>query len=119
VSDWYPTILFRVEDTEAQRYQLTSHKTHQGLCLCDSGAFRELNFLRYEEAEAGPNGVSLKKLYPRACVSSCICSSRWPSWPSLGIEAHWYCKLYMPQYRGMPGPRSGSKWVGEQGGGRI
>jgi hypothetical protein len=23
-------------------------------------------------------------------------------------EAHWLCKLYMPQYRGMPGPRSGS-----------
>jgi hypothetical protein len=22
----------------------------------------------------------------------------------------------MPQYRGMPGPRSGSGWVGEQGG---
>jgi hypothetical protein len=28
-------------------------------------------------------------------------------------EAHWLCKLYMPQYRGMPGPRSGSGWVGE------
>jgi hypothetical protein len=25
----------------------------------------------------------------------------------------------MPQYRGMPGPRSGSGWVGEQGEGRI
>ena len=23
---------------------------------------------------------------------------------------------YMPQYRGMPGPRSGSGWVGEWGG---
>jgi hypothetical protein len=22
-------------------------------------------------------------------------------------EAHWSCKLYMPQYREMPGPRSG------------
>jgi hypothetical protein len=32
-------------------------------------------------------------------------------------EAPWYCKLYMPQYRGMP--RSGSGWVGEQGGGRY
>jgi hypothetical protein len=32
-------------------------------------------------------------------------------------EAHWSCKLYMPQYRGMPGPRSGSGWVGEWGGG--
>ena len=30
----------------------------------------------------------------------------------------WYCKLYMPQYRGKPGSRSGSEWVGEQGGGR-
>jgi hypothetical protein len=28
-------------------------------------------------------------------------------------EAHWLCKLYLPQYRGMPGPRSGSGWVGE------
>jgi hypothetical protein len=35
----------------------------------------------------------------------------------LEIEAHWSCKLYMPQYRGMPGPRSGSEWVGEWGGG--
>jgi hypothetical protein len=25
------------------------------------------------------------------------------------------CKLYMPQYSGMPGPRNGSGWVGEQG----
>jgi hypothetical protein len=25
----------------------------------------------------------------------------------------------MPQYRGMPGPRSGSEWVGEQGRGRV
>jgi hypothetical protein len=33
---------------------------------------------------------------PRAPVSSCICSRRWPSRPSLGREALWYCKLYMP-----------------------
>jgi hypothetical protein len=57
--------------------------------------------------------------YPRARVSSCICSKRWPSWPSLGREAPWYCKLYMPQYRGMPGPRSGSRWIGDQGRGRV
>jgi hypothetical protein len=25
----------------------------------------------------------------------------------------------MPQYRGMPGPRIRSGWVGEQGGGRV
>jgi hypothetical protein len=28
-------------------------------------------------------------------------------------EAHWTCKLYMPQYRGTPGPKRGSGWVGE------
>jgi hypothetical protein len=56
---------------------------------------------------------------PRARVSTCICSRRWPSQPSLGREAPWYCKLYMPQYRGMPGLRSGSGWVGEQGGGMV
>ena len=50
---------------------------------------------------------------PRARVSSCICSKRWPSQPSLGREFPWYCKLYMPQYRGMPGPRSECGWVGE------
>jgi hypothetical protein len=53
--------------------------------------------------------------YPQSLMSSCICSRRWPSRPSLGREAPWSCKLYMPQYRGMPGPRSGSGWVGEQG----
>jgi hypothetical protein len=36
--------------------------------------------------------------------------------PSLQREAHWTCKLYMPQYRGMPGPKRGSGWVGEWGG---
>ena len=56
---------------------------------------------------------------PRACVSSCICSRRWPSRPSLGREAPWSCKLYMPQDRGTPGSKSGSGWVGEQGGGRV
>jgi hypothetical protein len=53
---------------------------------------------------------------PRGCVSSYVCSRRWPSWPSLGREAPWSCKLYMPQYRETPGPRSGNGWVGEQGG---
>jgi hypothetical protein len=56
---------------------------------------------------------------PRAHVSSYICSRRWPSWPSLGREAPWSCKVYMPQYRGPPGPRSGSGWVGKQGWGMV
>ena len=30
-------------------------------------------------------------------------------------EAHWSCKLYMRQYRGTPGPRSGSVSKGECG----
>jgi hypothetical protein len=30
-------------------------------------------------------------------------------------ETLWSCKLYMPQYRGTPGPRSGSGRVGEWG----
>jgi hypothetical protein len=34
---------------------------------------------------------------------------------SLEREAHWTCKLYMPQYRGTPGPKRGSGWVGEWG----
>jgi hypothetical protein len=55
------------------------------------------------------------KQYPRALVSSCICIKRWPSRPSLQREAHWTCKLYMPQYRGTPGPKRGSGWVGEWG----
>jgi hypothetical protein len=58
-----------------------------------------------------------KPVPPRARVSSCICIRRWPIQPSLEREAHWSCKLYMPQYRGTPGPRSGSGWVGEWGGG--
>jgi hypothetical protein len=44
-----------------------------------------------------------------------ICIKRWPSWPSLEREAHWTCKLYMPQYRGTPGPKTGSGWVGGWG----
>jgi hypothetical protein len=32
-------------------------------------------------------------------------------------EAHWTHKLYMPQYRGTPGPKNGNGWVGKLGGG--
>jgi hypothetical protein len=52
-------------------------------------------------------------LPPRAHVPSCICIRGWPSWPLVEREAHWSCKLYMPRYRGTPGPRSGSGWVAE------
>jgi hypothetical protein len=45
-----------------------------------------------------------------------ICIKRWPSWPSLEREAHWTHKIYMPQYRGMPGPKKW-EWVGREMGG--
>jgi hypothetical protein len=32
-------------------------------------------------------------------------------------EMPWSCEDYIPQYRGMPGPGSRSRWVGMQGGG--
>jgi hypothetical protein len=44
-----------------------------------------------------------------------ICIKRWPSRPSLEREAHWTRKLYMPQYRGTPGPKSRNGWVGKWG----
>jgi hypothetical protein len=53
--------------------------------------------------------------YPGALDSSCIYIKRWPSRPSLEREAHWTRKLYMPQYRGTPGPKRGSGWAGEWG----
>jgi hypothetical protein len=53
--------------------------------------------------------------YPRALDSSCICIKRWTSRPSLEREAHRTHKLYMPQYRGTPGPKNENAWVGEWG----
>jgi hypothetical protein len=35
-----------------------------------------------------------------------------------GRRGPWSCEGSVPQYRGMPGPGSGSGWVGEQGEGR-
>jgi hypothetical protein len=34
----------------------------------------------------------------------CTSTEEWFIWPSQGREVPWYCNLYMPQYRGMPGP---------------
>jgi hypothetical protein len=71
-----------------------------------------------EELEKVPKEL-MGSATPRARVSSCICSRRLPSRPSLGREAPWSCKLYMPQYRRTPGPRNGSEWVGKHGWGRV
>jgi hypothetical protein len=38
-----------------------------------------------------------------------LASHHWKERPN------WSCKLYLAQYRGTPGPRSGSGWVGEAG----
>jgi hypothetical protein len=57
--------------------------------------------------------------YPGALDSSCICSRSWPSWPPVERESHWSFKLYLPQYRGPPVPRSGSVWLGERVGERV
>jgi hypothetical protein len=58
------------------------------------------------------NSIKIKKQPPRtqyeltstpgAHVSSCICSRRWPSRPSLGREAPWsfYMPLSMGEHRG-------------------
>jgi hypothetical protein len=36
-------------------------------------------------------------------------------WVINGRRGPWSCEDFMPQYRGMPGPGSGSGWVGKQG----
>ena len=61
----------------------------------------------------GGTTICTNQYPPGARVSSCIWIRRWHSRPSVEREVHWSCKHYMPQYRGTPGPRSGSGWVGE------
>ncbi|EDL15099.1 mCG1027461 [Mus musculus] len=93
------------------------------MCFSASPAFYEGialfgNFTLFSDANqlCNPIGGTLgTNQYPGALDSSCICIKRWPSRPSLEREAHWTRKLYMPQYRGTPGPKRGSGWVGEWG----
>ena len=72
-----------------------------------------------DEGVCNPIGEKRYKVSstPRACGSSCICSRRWPSQPSLGQKALWSCKLYM--YSRTPGLRRGTERVGEEGQGRV
>jgi hypothetical protein len=67
------------------------------------------------EIQAINLALGLASSTSKAVTFSCICIKRWPSRPSLQREAHWTCKLYMPQYRGTPGPKRGSGWVGDWG----
>jgi hypothetical protein len=40
----------------------------------------------------------------------------WKERPIGQANVIWSGKRYMPQYRGMPGPKNGNGWVGEWGG---
>jgi hypothetical protein len=53
---------------------------------------------------------------PRVHISSCICSRRWPSRPSLGREV--LQTLYAP-VKGNNRAKKWEWWVGEQGRGRL
>jgi hypothetical protein len=54
---------------------------------------------------------------PRACVSSCICSRRWPSWPSLGGEALGLAKIICPSTGECQGQEAGVGGLGNRAGG--
>jgi hypothetical protein len=70
-----------------------------------NGGARESTQGAKEICNPGSGTTIWTNQYPGALDSSCICIKRWPSRPSLEREAHWTHKLYMPQYRGMPGPK--------------
>ena len=92
IQKWMLTVIYRMEHRAPNGGAIESNQGAKGICNPIGGTTIWTN------------------QYPGARVSSCICSRRWPSRPSLGKEALWSCKLYMPQYRGTPGPKSGSGW---------
>ena len=53
---------------------------------------------------------------PRACVSSCICSSGWPSWPSMGGEALGLPKIICPSTGECQGQEAGVSGLGTRQG---
>ena len=50
----------------------------------------------------------------RARVSSCICSRRWPIWPSLGVEALGLAKIICPSTVGFQGQEEGVGGLGSR-----
>jgi hypothetical protein len=56
----------------------------------------------------GTATLYVEQQYELTSTPELLCNKRWPSQPSLEREALWTLKLYMPQYRGMPGPKRGS-----------
>jgi hypothetical protein len=115
---WLPGSISSEEHAERTQIELSLVRLCRALANIEVDAHSQLL-----GGSQGPNGgaresTQVEQQYeltstPRARVSSCICIRRWPSRPSVEREAHWLCRLYMPQYRGMPGTRSGSGWVGE------
>jgi hypothetical protein len=53
---------------------------------------------------------------PRACVSSCICSRGWPSWPSMGGEALGLAKIICPSTGECQGQEAGVGGLGSRAG---
>ena len=54
---------------------------------------------------------------PRALGSSCICSRRWPSWPSLEGEALGLVKIICPSTGEYQGQEAGVGRLGSRAGG--
>jgi hypothetical protein len=55
----------------------------------------------------------------RACVSSCICSRGWPSWPSMGGEALGLVKIICPSTGECQGQEVGVGGLGSRAGDGI
>jgi hypothetical protein len=54
---------------------------------------------------------------PGACISSCICRRKWPSWPSLGGEALSLAKIICPSTGECQGQEVGVGGLGSRAGG--
>jgi hypothetical protein len=112
--------------------QLNSFLTNVFVCVCKPFSVSYIFFLKagYPALSVGVEKCSGKEWSgsrsSQAGRNRGSCSIALPAGPSARIsrpslerEAHWTCKLYMPQDRGRPGPKSGSGWVGELGGGSV
>ena len=56
---------------------------------------------------------------PQSCVSSCICSRGWPTWPSMGGEALGLAKILCPSIGECLGQEMGVGELGSRAGGRY
>jgi hypothetical protein len=56
---------------------------------------------------------------PQNCVSSCICSRGWPSWPSMGGESLGLVKTICPSTGECQGQEAGVGRLGSRAGKRL